>query len=56
MRGQEVQLVLGFGIGVLLMLFLPKGTNVLPRWRGWLLLTLYGAYVVAIVHGQTPLG
>ena len=55
-RGQEVQLVLGFGIGVLLMLFLPKGTNVLPRWRGWLLLTLYGAYVVAIVHGQTPLG
>ncbi|MDM7951798.1 MAG: calcium/sodium antiporter [Cyanobium sp. CZS 25K] len=54
--GPEVELVLGFGIGALLVLILPNGSGFLPRWRGWLLLALYGGYVMAILRGRTPHG
>ncbi|WP_216900615.1 calcium/sodium antiporter [Synechococcus sp. CCY 9618] len=54
--GREVELVLGFGIGALLLLILPNGSGFLARWRGWLLLTLYGGYLAAIVHGRVPHG
>lgn len=54
--GQEVELVLGFGIGALLLLIVPNGSGFLPRWRGWLLLTLYGGYLTAIVRGRIPHG
>lgn len=53
---QEVQLVLGFGLAALLLLILPKGSDVLQRRRGWLLLTLYGVYVLAIVRGRGLIG
>ena len=54
--GQEVELVLGFGLGALLLLILPNGSGFLPRWRGWLLLALYVTYVLAILRGRTPHG
>ncbi len=53
---QEVQLVLGFGLAALLLLILPKGSDILQRRRGWLLLTLYGVYVLAIVRGRGLIG
>lgn len=48
----EVQLVLGFGLAALFLLILPKGSDVLQRRRGWLLLTLYGVYALAIARGR----
>ncbi|AFY29687.1 calcium/sodium antiporter [Cyanobium gracile] len=53
---QEVQLVLGFGLAALFLLILPNGSVVLQRWRGWLLLILYGVYVLAIVRGRGLIG
>lgn len=53
---QEVQLVLGFGLAALFLLILPKGSDVLQRRRGWLLLTMYSVYVLAIVRGRGLIG
>jgi cation:H+ antiporter len=53
---QEVQLVLGFGMAALFLLVLPARSDVLQRWRGFLLLTLYGLYVLAIVRGRGLIG
>ncbi len=53
---QEVQLVLGFGIAALVLLVLPERSDVLQRWRGFLLLTVYGVYVLTIVRGRGLIG
>ena len=53
---QEVQLVLGFGLAALFLLVLPKGSDVLHRRRGWLLLALYAVYALAIVGGRGLIG
>lgn len=52
----EVMLVLGFGLAALVALWPPRGSDVLPRWRGLVLLTLYGAYVMTILRGRIPHG
>ncbi|MCX7628073.1 MAG: calcium/sodium antiporter [Methylophilaceae bacterium] len=46
---EEVSIGLLFGV-VAVAIVWPKSTGLLERQRGWLLLALYGAYVVALVR------
>lgn len=46
---REVAVALGFGVASLLLVF-PTRSALIPRWRGFALLTLYAGYVTAVLR------
>ncbi len=45
----EVEWALAFGVGTMIAV-VPRRDGLIPRWRGWVLLALYAAFLVAVLR------